>query len=127
MRIASMSDVKAKLSAFVEGASREGPVVITRNGRAVAVLVVPADDDDLERLLLAYSPQLREILDESERSIREGKGMSWDQVMAQADREANGRHEPEEAAGEEAAPESLAVAERPPAYRARQRKTPSTR
>ena len=52
MRIAPLADVKARLSAYVDECGAEGPVVITRNGKAVAVLLAPSDDDDLERLML---------------------------------------------------------------------------
>ena len=38
MKVASLADVKAHLSAYVES-SRQGPVVVTRNGKPVAVLV----------------------------------------------------------------------------------------
>jgi len=38
MRIASVAQVKANLSSFVK-ASATGPVVVTRNGKAVAVLL----------------------------------------------------------------------------------------
>ena len=41
-------------------ASTEGPVVVTRNGKAVAVLLAVTDDDELERLLLAHSPKFQE-------------------------------------------------------------------
>ena len=41
MKIASLADVKARLSAYVEQCKTEGPVVITRNGKAVAVLLAP--------------------------------------------------------------------------------------
>ncbi len=78
MRIAPLAEVKARLSAFVELAETEGPVIITRNGKAVAVLLAPRDDDDLERLILARSPRLRELLDASRDSLREGKGLSRD-------------------------------------------------
>jgi len=45
--------MSTRLSAYLDECSKEGPLVITRNGRAAAVLVVPEDDDDLERLILA--------------------------------------------------------------------------
>jgi len=51
MRIAPLADVKARLSAYLEECETDGPIVITRNGRAVAVLLAPADDDDLESLI----------------------------------------------------------------------------
>jgi len=37
MRIAPLADVKARLSAYIEESQAEGPVVITRNRKAVAI------------------------------------------------------------------------------------------
>ena len=76
MRIAPLADVKARLSAYVEQCETDGPVVITRNGRAVAVLLAPVDDDDLEGLLLARSPRFQGLLARSRQSIKSGKGLS---------------------------------------------------
>jgi prevent-host-death family protein len=76
MRIAPLADVKARLSAYVEQAVTEGPIVITRNGKAVAVLLAPVDDDDLESLILARSPRFQALLDKSRKSIKAGKGLS---------------------------------------------------
>ena len=78
MRIAPLADVKARLSAYLDECGVEGPVVITRNGKAVAVLLVPYDDDDLERLMLARSPRFQALLNRSRQSIKEGKGLSED-------------------------------------------------
>ena len=52
------------------------PEVITRNDKAVAVLPAPADDDDLDGLLLARSPRFKSLLARSRESIRKGKGLS---------------------------------------------------
>jgi PHD/YefM family antitoxin component YafN of YafNO toxin-antitoxin module len=60
----------------VEQAVTEGPIVITRNGKAVAVLLAPVDDDDLESLILARSPRFQALLDKSRKSIKAGKGLS---------------------------------------------------
>jgi prevent-host-death family protein len=76
MRIAPLADVKARLSAYLDECGAEGPVVITRNGKAAAVLLVPYDDDDLERLMLGRSPRFQALLDRSRQSIKEGKGLS---------------------------------------------------
>lgn len=76
MRIAPLADVKARLSAYLEQCEKEGPVVITRNGRPVAVLLAPVDEDDLEGLLLARSPRFQALLEKSRRSIRSGKGLT---------------------------------------------------
>ena len=43
MRIAPLADVKARLSAYLEQCEAEGPIVITRNGKAVAVFPVAAE------------------------------------------------------------------------------------
>ena len=76
MRIAPLADVKARLSAYLDECGHEGPVVITRNGKAAAVLLVPFDDDDLERVMLARSPRFHSLLNRSRRSMRAGKGLS---------------------------------------------------
>ena len=76
MRIAPLADVKARLSAYLEECETEGPVIITRNGRAVAVLLTPVDDNDLENLILSRSPRFQAILDQSRQSIKAGKGLS---------------------------------------------------
>jgi prevent-host-death family protein len=75
MKIAPLADVKARLSAYLEQAETEGPVVITRNGKAVAVLLAPYDDDDLENILIARSPRFQAVLDKSRQSIKAGKGL----------------------------------------------------
>jgi prevent-host-death family protein len=74
MRIASVADVKAKFSGYLK-ASEEGPVVVTRNGRPVAVLLSVDDEDEIERLILAYSPKFRAILETAEQQIRAGQGI----------------------------------------------------
>lgn len=88
MRIAPLADVKARLSAYVDECGVEGPVVITRNGKAAAVLLVPYDNDDLERLILARSPRFQKMLERSRKSIKDGKGLSerefWDAVRIRA-------------------------------------------
>jgi prevent-host-death family protein len=88
MRIAPLADVKARLSAYLDECGAKGPVVITRNGKAAAVLLVPFDDDDLERLMLGRSPRFQAMLDRSRQSIKNGKGLSekafWEAVRKRA-------------------------------------------
>src|SRR5712671_6622293 len=78
MKIASVADVKARLSAYLKE-SEKGPVVVTRNGKAVAVLLAVTDEDELERLLLAHSPKFQALLDKSRRQIEETGGIPHDQ------------------------------------------------
>ena len=77
MKTVSIAEAKARLSSYIE-AARSGPVVITKDGRAAAVLLAVTDDDELERLLLAHSPKLRRIVQKSAKSIRAGQGISHD-------------------------------------------------
>lgn len=48
------------MSAFLT-ASEDGPIVVTRNGRPVAVIVGVQNEDEIERLLMVYSPNLRAL------------------------------------------------------------------
>ena len=76
MKIAPLADVKAKLSAYVDTSEKEGPVIITRNGKPVAVLISPKDEDDLETLVLSRSPRFLARIERARRSIRQGKGLT---------------------------------------------------
>ncbi len=82
MRIASGADIKARFSSFLKE-STKGPVVVTRNGRPVAVLLSIEDEDEVERLLLAYSPRMQALLRAAREEIRE-RGIAhdifWDDV-----------------------------------------------
>lgn len=55
--------------------SEKGPVVVTKNGRPVAMLLSITDEEEIERLVLAYSPKFQSILEVAEQQIREGKGI----------------------------------------------------
>jgi hypothetical protein len=72
----------------VDECGADGPIVITHNCKAVAVLLVPHDDDDLERLLLERSPRFQAMLNRSRQSIQEGEGLSeqdfWKAVRKRA-------------------------------------------
>jgi len=74
MRIASVADVKAKFSGYIK-ASASGPIVVTKNGRPVAVLVAMQDEDEIERMILAYSPKFQRILQTAEQQLRDGQGI----------------------------------------------------
>jgi prevent-host-death family protein len=88
MKIVSLADVKTHLSAYLDEAKQSGPVIITRNGKAVAVLISPVNDDDLERLVISRSPRFQALLDQSRKSIVDGKGLSreefWQKVSEQS-------------------------------------------
>ncbi len=79
MKVAPLADVKARLSAYVKHCQTDGPVVITQKGRPVAALLVPVDEDEFQRLILAHSPRFQALLNKSYASIKAGKGLSSDE------------------------------------------------
>lgn len=75
MKIAPVADVKARFSAYLKE-SAEGPVIVTRNGRPVAVLLAMEDEDELERLILAYSPKFQSLLQKAKKEIKKSGGIA---------------------------------------------------
>ncbi len=87
MKIASVADVKTKFSAYLR-ACQKGPVVVTKNGRPVAALVPILDEDELEDLVLAYSPRFQAIIQQAEQQIQRKEGVPseefWHQVESES-------------------------------------------
>jgi hypothetical protein len=54
-------------------------VVVTKKGKPVAPLLSMADEDEIERMLMAYSPKLRRVLQAAEKQIRQGKGIAHEE------------------------------------------------
>ena len=83
MKIASVAEIKAHFSAYLRSAAH-GPVVVTRGGKPVAALLAIDDEEELERLVLAYSPRLRTLLSAARQRIRAGAGIPhedlWQEV-----------------------------------------------
>ncbi|RME75358.1 MAG: type II toxin-antitoxin system Phd/YefM family antitoxin [Chloroflexi bacterium] len=75
MNIVSIADAKARLSAYIRESKETGPVIITRNGRPAAILLPVLDEDDIERLLLAYNPKFRQLIEAAEQRIEETGGI----------------------------------------------------
>jgi prevent-host-death family protein len=84
MRIASMAAIKAKFSTYIKE-TQKGPVVVTKNGKPIAVLLGIQDEDDIERLMMAHSPKLRAILDKSWKSIQQGRGIKAEKFWKDLD------------------------------------------
>ena len=92
MKTASIAEIETKFKDFVK-ASEAGPVVVTDHGRPVAVLVGIEDEDDVERLLMGCSPQLRAILDRSWQQIQEGQGISHEEFWKRAEARASAKQQ----------------------------------
>ncbi len=74
MKIAPVADVKARFSAYLKRCE-DGPVIITKNGRPVAVLIAALEEEELERLVLAYTPKFRRLLDAAKARIEQTGGV----------------------------------------------------
>ena len=88
MKVAPIAEIKAQFSSFVK-ASEEGPVIITKNGKPVAVLLAISDEDEIERLMLAYSKKFRSLLEAAERRIQESGGIRHEDFWKAVEDEAN--------------------------------------
>jgi prevent-host-death family protein len=86
MKIASVAELKSQLSNFLK-AAEDGPVVVTRKGRPVAVIIGVQDEHEIERLLMAYSPQLNAILERSRQQFREGKWLSHEEFWSKVEQD----------------------------------------
>ncbi len=76
--IAPLAEVKAKFSSFLKS-SENGPVIVTKNGKPVAAIIAIGEDEDIERLLMAYSPKLQKILNDSWEEYRKTGGIPHDE------------------------------------------------
>jgi hypothetical protein len=78
MKTVSVADMAEHFSDYLEQSRTEGPIAITQDDEVLAVLFVPRDREDLERLALGHLPRFQALLDQSWQSIRAGKGLTAD-------------------------------------------------
>ncbi|RMH17483.1 MAG: type II toxin-antitoxin system Phd/YefM family antitoxin [Gemmatimonadetes bacterium] len=73
MRIKNIREVKAKLSQVVSELPHEGSVVITKNGKACAVLMPVSEETDLEVVALSQNRSFWKLFDGAlERASEQG-------------------------------------------------------
>jgi prevent-host-death family protein len=85
MKRASVTEITSDFPVYLK-ASERGPVVVTRNGKPIAVLLRTTGQEDLERLLMGHSPKLQMILERARKRFRAGAGIPheafWKEVEA---------------------------------------------
>ena len=86
MKIAPVAELKAQFSAYLKS-STEGPIVVTRHGKPVAVLLSIEHEDELERLVLAYTPKFQGILEAAREQIRETGGIGHEEFWQEMEAE----------------------------------------
>ena len=78
MKIAPLAEVKDRLSAYID-AARESAIVVTRNGKPVALLTPILEDDDLDSLLLAHDRKFTLLLERARERVRAGRYLTNEQ------------------------------------------------
>jgi PHD/YefM family antitoxin component YafN of YafNO toxin-antitoxin module len=84
MKVASVAEMEDDFSAYLK-VSQRMPVVVTRKGKPVAILLKAQSPGELERTLMGHSPKLQEILEAARRRFRTGKGTSHEQFWKEID------------------------------------------
>jgi prevent-host-death family protein len=74
----------AQFNDYLE-ASREQPVLITRNGKPVAVLLAVQDRTEAEQIVAGRSRTLRSIFAEAHEQIQKGGGIPHDQFWREVE------------------------------------------
>ena len=83
MKIAPLAEVKDQFSAYVE-AAKESPIVVTKNGKPVALLTPILEDDDLDSLLLAHNRRFNLLLEQARNRIKSGRSLTQDEFWVAA-------------------------------------------
>jgi prevent-host-death family protein len=84
VKTASAAKVAAQFNDYLE-ATREQPVLITRNGKPVAVLVAVQDKAEAEELAVRRPRALRSVFQEAHEQIQKGRGIPHDQFWREVE------------------------------------------
>jgi prevent-host-death family protein len=78
VKTASAARIAAKFDDYLE-ASREQPVLVTRNGKPVAVLLAVQDRTEAEQLASVRSRSLHSIFEKAHDQLQTGEGIPHEQ------------------------------------------------
>ena len=93
MKTTSAAKIAAHFNDYLE-ASREQPVLITRNGKPVAVLLAVQDKAEAEQLASGRRRSLRSIFAEANEQIEEGGGIPHDQFWREVEQSRRAKRPP---------------------------------
>ena len=85
MKIAPLAEVKTKFSEYVNE-SHKGTVIVTKNGKATAVILGIHDDDELERIILSNSKRFISMMKASEKRILSKKVKTHEQMWEEIEK-----------------------------------------
>jgi prevent-host-death family protein len=84
VKTASAAKIAAEFDDYLE-ASRDQPVLITRNGKPVAVLMAVQDKAEAEQIATSRSRSLRSIFEQAQTQIQQGGGIPHDQFWREVE------------------------------------------
>ncbi|HAZ49395.1 MAG TPA: prevent-host-death protein [Cyanobacteria bacterium UBA11369] len=84
MRQVPIEQVKNDLAGYLQMAEKEY-VIITQEGKPVGILIGLEDPEDLWEELLLRNPDFVERIAQARKSLKEGKGISMEQMRAKYD------------------------------------------
>ena len=90
MKTASAAAIAAQFNDYLE-ASREQPVLITRNGKPVAVLLAVRDKTEAEELAGRRPRSLRSVFAEAHAQLERGEGIPHDEFWRQVEQSRRAR------------------------------------
>jgi prevent-host-death family protein len=84
VKTAAATEIAAQFNHYLE-ASREQPVLITRNGKPVALLLAVQDKAEAEKLAAGRSRSLRSIFEKANEQLQKGGGIPSDQFWQEVE------------------------------------------
>ena len=87
MKTVPLSEVKDDLSRYLRRAEKE-EIIITRHGKAAGVLKGFASEDEWFEYRLLNDPRFLKKIEKARRQLREGKGISLEELKLKAEQEA---------------------------------------
>ena len=93
MKSASAARVAAQFDEYLE-ASRKQPVLVTRNGKPVAVLLAVQNKAEAEQAALGRSRSLRSVFQEAHLQLQKGGGIPHDQFWMQVEESRRAKQSP---------------------------------
>jgi prevent-host-death family protein len=90
VKTASAARIAAKFDDYLE-ASREQPVLVTRNGKPVAVLLAVKDKAEAEQLADRRPRSLRSVFEEAHEQLQKGGGIPHDQFWREVEQSRRAR------------------------------------
>ncbi len=85
MKIVPLAQVKDQFSAYIKE-SQTSPIVVTKNGKPVALLTGIEDREDLDSLLLAHNPHFVDLIEQARKRVRRTGGVKSDQFWSDVKR-----------------------------------------